>query len=211
MSKQKLLTWLRFVKRFVFISSLLLLIGCQLPSEDLPESNSPTAVPLVEPTVRATAVSQTSPDNYPLHKFTKNYVTVEVSLVRTGDDVILQAVYAPTEPDLHLYGIELPDGGIDGVGRPTRLEVADGPLASAGELTADVPVIEKIYPISDKPFPIYPDGPVIVSLPVELLEKSPPGSISFVSVKYMACSSDGGCKPPVSQTFEVAIPAELWQ
>jgi hypothetical protein len=132
---------------------------------------------------------------YPLSlaSFTENEVTVEIRLEQeNGGQFFLAATFTP-EAGHHLYGKDLPAGGVDGLGRPTRLELVPGSgLVAAGELMESVSAL----PADEPPgLLVYPEGPVTLRLPVQL----PEGGGWFdeqVSVTYMACT-DGQCCPPV--------------
>ena len=98
---------------------------------------------------------------------------------------------------LHLYGLDLPDGGIDGAGRPTRLVVDDPDWRPVGAPTTSVPSELVTLAGFDAPFAIYPDGPVTIRQEVETIgAAASPGPI-HVRVTFMACSSAGVCYLPI--------------
>ncbi len=153
-----------------------------------------------------------SAETHLLYTMSKQSVAVEVFLVtdETGQATIV-ATFSPTDPTLHLYGITLPRAGIQGAGRPTLVEVIAGPLQTAGSLTADAVATPYELPGFEAPFPLYPDGPVTLTLPVKLPATRPSTLETELSVTYMACSSEGVCKPPVTDhRFMVALPTTLW-
>ena len=129
-----------------------------------------------------------------LNSFTQNHVQVDIDLERDpSGQTYLAATYKPLDATFHLYSKDLPRNGIDGVGRPTLLELTGG-AQSAGNLTDSVTATNMAVDGFDAPFPIYPDGPVTLRLPI----KAEPGSSSVdLSLTYMACSLTGGCFPPV--------------
>lgn len=145
----------------------------------------------------------------PLGGLTKNGVDVQLNLEQNQDgQTVIAATYRPLEPLFHVYSKDLPPTGIDGIGRPTRLEIVSGPLEAIGELQADVPPLQKQFAGFDTPFPIYPDGPVTLRLPVNLHEVTPTDNIAEFSVSYVACSSKGVCLLPVfSQSISVTLPS----
>lgn len=107
---------------------------------------------------------------------------VQVTVLVTADTV--QATYRPQRPGFHLYSISLPTDGVDGLGIPTRLEVQGG-LRATGSPTSDRPVQSLNLPGLSAPLPVYPDGPVAITLPVTRT-----GSTSAqVVVSYGACST----------------------
>jgi hypothetical protein len=93
-----------------------------------------------------------------------------------------------------LYSTHIPINGLEGLGRPTLLELTEGSQMTAlGTLTESVQAQAPDF--EPKELLVYPAGAVTLSLPVEL----PPGSDwsdDQVKVTYMACSAYQ-CKPPV--------------
>ena len=130
-----------------------------------------------------------------LATFKDNDVEVSIHLdSNTNGEYFLSATFTP--PDrYHLYSKDIPLTGVDGLGRPTLLELtANSQLKPLGGLiesvNAEVPDFEP------KELLVYPPGEVTLQLPVEL----PPGNDwvdDTVKVTYMACS-DKGCKAPVT-------------
>ncbi|MEU6753560.1 hypothetical protein ABZ914_45665 [Spirillospora sp. NPDC046719] len=120
-------------------------------------------------------------------RFTEGGVEVSVSV----SDTSVKAVYRPLRPGFHVYSVDLPAGGVDGLGVATRLDVRGG-LTATGRSTADRPVRMLALPSLGVSLPVYPDGPVTVSLPVRRT-----GRTAEVVVSYAACSS-GTCLPPVT-------------
>lgn len=146
-----------------------------------------------------------------LGSFTENFVKVELVLERdVQGHLILAGTYSPLKPDHHLYSKDLPRKGIEGAGRPTLLEIEGGALRAAGPLAADQPVTD--HPVEGflAPFPIYPDGPVTLRLPVEKVGSGVGPLQTRVSVTYMACSSRGRCLPPVvNRQVTIMIPGDV--
>ncbi len=139
-----------------------------------------------------------------LETFTKNSVTVSIYLGETpnGMDAIV-ASFAPPE-GTHLYSKDIPRGGVDGLGRPTLLELTQASqMKSAGELIESTPA--QVPDFEPKNLLVYPAGNVTLTLPITL----PAGTDwvdDEVSITFMACS-DSGCKPPVeNQIISVHIP-----
>jgi len=110
----------------------------------------------------------------------------------TGQNGTLAATFVPHE-GFHLYSATLPATGIDGVGRPTRLEVG-GRLTATAAATADRDVTTLHIDGVNAPVPVYPDGPVTLRLPVQLSGSGP----DQVWLSYAACSNTT-CLPPVSR------------
>lgn len=123
---------------------------------------------------------------------------VEVSAVVSADRV--SVTYRPQRPGFHLYSIALPVGGVDGLGVPTRLAVRGG-LRPVGPPASDQP-IRMLKPQGlDVLLPVYPDGPVTITLPVA---RTAPASAQIV-VSYGACSINT-CLVPVA---DLAIPVHM--
>ncbi len=129
-----------------------------------------------------------------LASFTENDVAVTIQLDHDRQEgSFLSATFTPPE-GYHLYSKDIPINGLNGLGRPTRLELlSESHIRVVGELTesakAGVPDFEP------KELLVYPAGAVTLSLKIDL----PPGRDWFndaVSVTYMACS-DVLCFPPV--------------
>jgi hypothetical protein len=93
---------------------------------------------------------------------------------------------------------------VDGLGRPTLLELAEGSALKAnGELIESVVSSQATLGLNE--LLLYPAGPVTLSLPVLL-----PDGNSWVNdeviVTYMACD-DQGCRAPVEKkAIAVKIP-----
>jgi hypothetical protein len=121
-------------------------------------------------------------------------VTVVVSAGR------LQATYRPQRPGFHLYSISLPANGVDGLGVPTRLGV-EGGLRATGSPTSDRPVRVLSLRGLGVPLPVYPDGPVTITLPVSRTRSTS----ARVVVSYGACSTST-CLVPVAA---LVIPIRL--
>ncbi|WP_150205549.1 protein-disulfide reductase DsbD family protein [Streptomyces venezuelae] len=139
-----------------------------------------------QPTARTEATAPTT-------RFTENGVTVTLSVSDWHPPkATLTAVFTPEE-GFHLYSTDLPATGIEGVGRPTAVNVT-GVLAAEGRLTAAAPVQSISLPGVDAPVPVYPDGPVTTTLPV----RATGNGNATVLVGYASCSSREGCTIPVA-------------
>jgi hypothetical protein len=122
--------------------------------------------------------------------------TIQIAFERDdGGQPLLTATFQPKKPDLHLYSKDTPRSGIEGLGRPTLLELAPGaPIGPRGELSADVAAYPEPDGITDEPLLIYPSGPVTLRLPIE----EPESGMSLpVALTFMLCSNRGYCTPPV--------------
>lgn len=127
-------------------------------------------------------------------EFNENGVTVRLSVADwTSDTGTLVATFTPDEAGFHLYSTALPAEGVEGVGRPTEVRPV-GSVATAGEVTVDKPVKSITVPGVRAAVPVYPDGPVTVTLPIRA---TAPGEAK-VLIGYASCSSTEGCTIPVA-------------
>jgi hypothetical protein len=133
-----------------------------------------------------------------LSAFTENGVHVDIALEQDANGrFLLASRFTPIDAHVHLYSTDLPRAGLNGAGRPTLLELpAQSGVHLIGQLIADQPVILDRFPTLNTAFPIYPDGPVTVRLPIAI-ETHDTQLDMTVHVTYMACSSTGFCLPPV--------------
>ena len=141
-----------------------------------------------------------------LSSFTENGVRVDVVLERDSrGQAWLASTFAPLNPGTYLYGKDLPPGGLDGIGRPTRLSIVPSAgLVPSGPLVANRPVLADRIDLLQQTFPVYPAGPVTLRLPVTLRADARTAHAE-VSVSYMGCGSKG-CLPPVQRTLAVVVP-----
>lgn len=136
----------------------------------------------------------------------EEHATIQIELER--DDAgqpVLAATFQPKKPDLHLYSKDTPRTGVEGLGRPTLLELAAGaPIGPRGSLAADAEAYPEPDGITDEPLLIYPAGPVTLRLPIEAPES---GMSLPVALTYMLCSDRGYCTAPVeSKPVNLSIP-----
>jgi hypothetical protein len=139
-----------------------------------------------------------------LASFTENEVTVSIYLNKSKDgETFLSAKFSP--PDgYHLYSKDIPLTGVDGLGRPTLLELTtESEIISLGELSESVSA--EVPNFEPKELLVYPSGAVTLSMTIDLPNED--GWLNdAVKVTYMACN-DGGCKAPViGKLVSVRIP-----
>lgn len=141
---------------------------------------------------------------YELASFTENEVTVSIYVDKNADgEYFLSAKFTPPH-GFHLYSKDIPITGVDGLGRPTLLELTEeSQMISLGVLVESVNA--EIPNFEPKELLVYPPGAVILGLPIELPQGN--GWVKdVVKVTYMACS-DGGCKAPVTgKLVSIRIP-----
>jgi hypothetical protein len=144
-------------------------------------------------------------DSLALASFSRNQVEVQILLeVDSAGLAWLTGIFTPLEAGAHLYALDLPRRGVDGVGRPTLLELPPAsPVQPLGPLTASLAATAQDP--SQPDLRTYPPGPVTLRLPIAL----PPGNDwveTQVSVTYMACKGNT-CRPPVENgLIAVRIP-----
>jgi hypothetical protein len=131
----------------------------------------------------------------------------------------LVVTFTPLQSGFHLYTLNLPAKGLDGVGRPTLVEVG-GALQAAGlPATAEPTNLESIVGAA-QPMPVYPAGAVTVWLPVSVLSRSGStgsgstgveaaraGASGHVWIGYAACSGQLCLAPVTRHLVEVQIPS----
>ena len=142
---------------------------------------------------------------YALATSTENEVAVSIYLEGNANgETFLSASFTP--PDgYHIYSKDIPLTGVDGLGRPTLLELTEeSQIRSLGEVIESVSA--EIPNFEPKELLVYPPGAVTLSLLVEL----PPGDgwvDDVVKITYMACS-ERGCKAPVTgKLVSVRVPS----
>jgi len=134
-----------------------------------------------------------------LAAFTDGGVAVTIDL-RTPwvGGTSLRVRLAPEEAGFHLYSVNLPDGGIQGLGTPTRLAVRGG-LRAAGPLSARPDQTWLDLPELGLRLPVYPPGPVDLELPVRVT-----GTAAQVVLSFGACRPDTCLVPVVDRAVDVA-------
>jgi hypothetical protein len=140
-----------------------------------------------------------------LAKSAENKVEVTIALTRDENgQFTLSATFTPQLLNMHLYSKETPRSGVEGVGRPTLLELAkDSALKANGELIENV--FASQTSLKSNQLQVYPAGPVTLSLPV-LLPDGNDWVNDEVIVTYMVCD-DYGCHAPVEQkSIAIKIP-----
>ncbi|MFD6974300.1 hypothetical protein [Streptomyces sp. NPDC059949] len=142
----------------------------------------------------AADTAEDTADTAPTTRFSENGVTVTLSVSDwQASKGTLTAVFTPEEKGFHLYSTDLPPTGIEGVGRPTTVDVT-GILKADGKLTAAAGVRTISVPGVDAPVPVYPDGPVTATLPIH----ADGNGDATVLLGYASCSTEQGCTIPVA-------------
>ena len=108
----------------------------------------------------------------------------------------LAGEFSPIAAETHLYAVDLPEAGVAGLGRPTRLTIAPGSaLRAIGPVVVDRPVVADRIEGLGVTLAIYPAGKVTLRVPVARVQGAKSGAAD-VRVSYMACGPRG-CLPPV--------------
>lgn len=132
--------------------------------------------------------------------FPVNRAHLSVSARATGsDDAEIAVTFSPTVPGGHFYGTTMPRTGIDGAGRPTLVELAEGDWTASGPAEASVAAIDQSLPGFSTSFPLYPDGPVTFRLPIRRTTTGT-ATPARVALTFMVCTSSGVCFPPVERS-----------
>jgi hypothetical protein len=133
-----------------------------------------------------------------------NEVAVSVRLSHTPDGAFLLIATFTPPAGYHLYSKDIPPGGVRGQGRPTRLDLPSGAkMQAAGALAESVTASMPGY-VPDGA-PIYPPGPVTLTLPIRLPEQT--GWLEDqISLTYMACTEVRCTAPTVGRLVQVKIP-----
>ncbi len=135
-----------------------------------------------------------------LDSFSESGVQVDLALEQSGGGLCsLSARYTPLLERFHVYSKDLPPNGVNGLGRPTRLDIVTG-LAAAGELSASEATIDLRIETLDEVFPVYPDGPVTLRLPVWVTGDGN----AQIQIVYMTCSTSS-CLAPMSKTLNIHL------
>ncbi|MFJ6835513.1 hypothetical protein [Streptomyces sp. NPDC091209] len=120
-------------------------------------------------------------------------MTVTVRAQSHEGSLRILAELRPERAGFHLYSLTLPNGGVDGIGIPTRIRT-EGGLRATGPATTDAkPRILRPAGL-DVRLPVYKDGLVTLELPVRRVEGT---DSARVFLTYGACSETTGCLPPV--------------
>jgi thiol-disulfide isomerase/thioredoxin len=118
----------------------------------------------------------------------------------------LAATFAPVDRDTHIYSKDLPSGGVNGLGRPTRLAVVSSTgLTMAGAVVADRPASDDRVDVLQTTLSVYPPGAVTLRAPVTIADVRS-GARAEVSVGYMACGPKGCLPPVVDKRIAIAVP-----
>jgi hypothetical protein len=132
----------------------------------------------------------------------------------SADAGTLLATFTPIQSGFHLYSTDLPSGGVDGVGRPTLIEVGGGLQAGGHEVGDQKAAPQRIVGVAAF-VPVYPNGPVTVRLPVVPARSGAglgglgglsPGSLSPVWLSYAACSVEVCLAPVTRHPVAVTLP-----
>jgi hypothetical protein len=188
-------------------TAMLAFVGCK-PGEQVSSpqiditSNSPKEVVVFE---------DLEYNNEPLiHHDDAGRVKVKVDSAWADDNLlILRAEFTPDDPGFHLYCAELPRSGINGVGRPTLLEVSNPEqFLEVGKLVSNKDSIQKMNQVLNFTYPVYPNGAVILYLPLRFKEVRYSEWSVPIKLTYMSCS-DKTCNVPIEsaeETINIPIP-----
>jgi hypothetical protein len=117
-------------------------------------------------------------------------VTATIVTGASGE-AVLHITIAPLDPGYHIYSLALPPNGVNGLGVPTRALVK-GAFTAVGRPVADAPTQYLRIAALDVALPVYPDGPV--TLTVRVTRRG--SGLTDVIASYGLCS-DARCMMPV--------------
>lgn len=145
-------------------------------------------------------------ESIPLASFSDplNHIEVSIQLTRALDGhTLLTATFTPPS-GYHLYSKDLPRNGVRGQGRPTLLELSSASrMQTLGALSESVSASIPGY-VPDGA-PVYPPGPVTLTLPVQLPDQAG-WADDQISLTYMACTETICSAPTVGKQVKVRIP-----
>ena len=139
------------------------------------------------------------------HYDSQGRVKVETSSAWSEEEtLIVRATFSPEE-GYHLYSSALPRSGIDGLGRPTLVEVKQSDeFAQVGPLISDKETKE--LP-SDPRFQVFPAGPVTLFLPIHFSARPQVERTVALTLTYMACSEQTCYRPIERVPIEIRVSA----
>jgi len=146
-----------------------------------------------------------------LYSFEQNYVKVTIYLeYDAGQLPVICALFEPMLKGYHLYGRNTPKTGVDGIGRPTLIELkSNSSITARGEIVESKTAIIDPYsdPSLSAPLYIYPDGPVALRLPIGITATTGKALSGIIFITYMTCGSNGLCTAPVvDKAINITIP-----
>jgi thiol-disulfide isomerase/thioredoxin len=146
-----------------------------------------------------------APKKSSAQSFFANGVGVTLTLEENaGPSAWLTAVFSPADDEVHLYSKDLPRNGIDGLGRPTRVEAdASSSVRITGAGVADRPVQQDVIPALNLSVPVYPAGPVTLRFPVKRFARGP----AVFRISYMGCGRRGCLAPVVGRRLVLPLTA----
>jgi hypothetical protein len=127
-------------------------------------------------------------------------VRVSSRLLHRSGRTMIETTFAPERPGFHLYSVDLPDAGINGLGVPTRVRAGDGVL-SLGPAVASRQVVKLNIATLGVELPVYPDGAIVLS---QVASMAPAARRHSVIVSYGACSATTCLAPVQDQVVRLA-------
>jgi hypothetical protein len=125
-------------------------------------------------------------------------VSVQYRAVPAGDGAIV-ATFRPVDRRFHLYSKDLPDQGVSGIGRPTRVHAVSG-ATETGPAAASVSSSALYVAPLGLSVSVYPPGPVTLVVPARRTGGA-------VLVSYAACSETVCLPPVVNQAVQINLEA----
>jgi hypothetical protein len=141
--------------------------------------------------------------------FVENGVEVAIVIEKDAtEQLFLAFTYSPIYEGYHLYSKDLPEKGINGVGRPTSFEVISPHIfVKSTVIYESIPATTLYIEGFEKPFLVYPEGDVTLRVPITLRRVSEDQIRGDIYVTYMACDNAGTCLAPVvGKNLKMEIP-----
>ncbi|MBJ6637153.1 hypothetical protein H4K36_02810 [Streptomyces sp. DHE7-1] len=126
--------------------------------------------------------------------FSAGGVAVSVRVESRGNDLRVLADLRPERAGFHVYSLALPDGGVDGIGIPTRIRAA-GALRPTGPATTEARQrVLRPEGLAVR-LPVYRDGQVTLELPCDGSRAGTVTGRGCSSPTARAASARGVCCP----------------
>lgn len=155
-------------------------------------------------TVGICAVEADQLAHFPADSIRSGKVALTLYLAnRSGPEATLQVRFEPVGAGAqHLYSMDLPKGGVDGVGRPTLIETTARSLFRLlGSPTADKALMKR-----DTPLPYFEAGPVLLRVPIQLPRGNGAVVTTELQVTYMSCTETACNRPVTDRVLKIHLP-----
>jgi len=181
------------------------LIGCQPVASVPPVAEASAEIAGLSKTALAALdyVSVAEP-----HHDEGGRVRVELSAAWSTDGLlVIRGIFTPDDAGFHLYSSSLPKAGVNGLGRPTLIEVADPTeFSDVGPLVSDKRVQTHFDKTTNSSMQVYPDGAVTLYKGVRFSSLPTSATNIPVQLTYMTCSKARCYSPVEGAIAEITVP-----